>query len=72
MDKPMSYLQKHPSITRDRVAKFLADGQWKDVNIHASLYEARASGSPAIEMEMWSAPGQDRPTFEHAVKQEFA
>ncbi|KAJ2194116.1 Glycoside hydrolase, 38 vacuolar alpha mannosidase, partial [Coemansia sp. RSA 530] len=72
MDKPMSYLQKHPSITRDRVAKFLADGQWKDVNIHASLYEARASGSPAIELEMWSAPGQDRPTFEHAVKQEFA
>ncbi|KAJ2207820.1 Glycoside hydrolase, 38 vacuolar alpha mannosidase [Coemansia sp. RSA 521] len=68
----MSYLQKHPSITRDRVAKFLADGQWKDVNIHASLYEARASGSPAIELEMWSAPGQDRPTFEHAVKQEFA
>ncbi|KAJ1779652.1 Glycoside hydrolase, 38 vacuolar alpha mannosidase [Coemansia sp. RSA 2523] len=72
MDKPMSYLQKHPSITRDRVAKFLADGQWKDVNIHASLYKARASGSPAIELEMWSAPGQDRPTFEHAVKQEFA
>ncbi|KAJ1881778.1 Glycoside hydrolase, 38 vacuolar alpha mannosidase [Coemansia sp. RSA 486] len=67
----MSYLQKHPSITRSRVNNFIKDNQWKDVNIQATLYDMRVSGEPHVELEVWSAPGQDRPTFEHAVKQHF-
>ncbi|KAJ1960607.1 Glycoside hydrolase, 38 vacuolar alpha mannosidase [Dipsacomyces acuminosporus] len=71
MDKPMSYLQKHPDVTRQRIGNFLANNQWKDVNINSALYEMRASGEPHIKLEVWSAPGQDRPTFAHAVQQEF-
>ncbi|KAJ2159106.1 Glycoside hydrolase, 38 vacuolar alpha mannosidase [Coemansia sp. RSA 552] len=71
MDKPVSYLQKHPSITLGRIARFLAPGYWEDVNIHASLYEARVNGPPHIKLEAWSAPGQERPAFEHAVTQDF-
>ncbi|ORX69069.1 hypothetical protein DL89DRAFT_275108 [Linderina pennispora] len=65
------YGHKHRSITNSRVNNFLDDGQWKDVNIQAVLYDLRVSGSPHINLEVWSAPGQDRPTFEHAVKQKF-
>ncbi|KAJ1643845.1 Glycoside hydrolase, 38 vacuolar alpha mannosidase [Coemansia asiatica] len=71
MQRHMSYLQKHPSITRSRVNNFINDNQWKDVNIKATLYDMRISGEPHVQLEAWSAPGQDRPTFEHAVKQNF-
>ncbi|KAJ1744082.1 Glycoside hydrolase, 38 vacuolar alpha mannosidase [Coemansia sp. RSA 1086] len=66
-----SYMQKHPKITRERVSKFLDGVQWRDVNIHASLYETRVSGKPSIELEAWSAPGQERPPFAYAVKQQY-
>ncbi|KAJ2862753.1 Glycoside hydrolase, 38 vacuolar alpha mannosidase, partial [Coemansia asiatica] len=71
MQRHMSYLQKHPSITRSRVNNFINDNQWKDVNIKATLYDMLISGEPHVQLEAWSAPGQDRPTFEHAVKQNF-
>ncbi|KAJ1942521.1 Glycoside hydrolase, 38 vacuolar alpha mannosidase [Kickxella alabastrina] len=71
MNKHMSYLQKHPAITRSRVNNFMGDNQWKDVNIQATLYDMCVSGEPHVKLEVWSAPGQDRPSFEHAVKQEF-
>ncbi|KAJ2715718.1 Glycoside hydrolase, 38 vacuolar alpha mannosidase [Coemansia sp. D1744] len=72
MKPHMSYLQKHPSITRSRVSNFVNDNyQWKDVNIQAVLYDVKASGEPHVQLKVWSAPGQERPTFEHAVKQEF-
>ncbi|KAJ2848981.1 Glycoside hydrolase, 38 vacuolar alpha mannosidase [Coemansia brasiliensis] len=67
----MSYLQKHSDITRSRVNNFVNDNQWKDVNIQSVLYNLIMSGEPHVELEMWSAPGQERPPFEHAVKQQF-
>ncbi|KAJ2828124.1 Glycoside hydrolase, 38 vacuolar alpha mannosidase [Coemansia erecta] len=67
----MSYLQKHPAITRSRVSNFVSDNQWKDVNIQAVLYDLKVSGEPHVQLEVWSAPGQERPTFKHAVRQEF-
>ncbi|KAJ2082492.1 Glycoside hydrolase, 38 vacuolar alpha mannosidase [Coemansia sp. RSA 988] len=72
MDKPVSYLQKHRGITKGRVERFLSNGQWEKVNLNASLYDARVSGKPNVELEAWSAPAQERPTFAHAVKQPFA
>ncbi|KAJ1735830.1 Glycoside hydrolase, 38 vacuolar alpha mannosidase [Coemansia biformis] len=72
MEKPMSYVQKHRSITQQRLANFLTGGQWKDVNIHASLNEAVARGHPSIELELWSAQAQERPTFAHAAEQQFS
>ncbi|KAJ2721122.1 Glycoside hydrolase, 38 vacuolar alpha mannosidase [Coemansia sp. Benny D115] len=71
MQSHMSYLQKHPSITRSRINNFLSDNQWKDVNIQAVLYDLTVSGEPHVRLEVWSAPGQERPTFAHAVKQKF-
>ncbi|KAJ1869415.1 Glycoside hydrolase, 38 vacuolar alpha mannosidase [Coemansia sp. RSA 990] len=72
MQHHMSYLQKHSDITRSRVNNFVNDNhQWKDVNIQAVLYDLRMGGEPHVELEMWSAPGQERPSFEHAVKQQF-
>ncbi|KAJ1718475.1 Glycoside hydrolase, 38 vacuolar alpha mannosidase, partial [Coemansia biformis] len=71
MQRHMSYLQKHPSITRSRVDNFVGDNQWKDVNIQTALYDLRVSGEPHVQLEVWSAPGQERPTFKHAVKQQF-
>ncbi|KAJ1724189.1 Glycoside hydrolase, 38 vacuolar alpha mannosidase [Coemansia erecta] len=67
----MSYLQKHPDVTKSRLNTFMSDSQFKDVNIHAALYEARVSGAPHVQLEVWAAEGTERPTFEHAVKQEF-
>ncbi|KAJ2776811.1 Glycoside hydrolase, 38 vacuolar alpha mannosidase [Coemansia javaensis] len=71
MDRHMSYLQKHPSITRSRVNNFIGGGQWSDVNVQTALYDLRVSGEPHIRLEVWSAPGQERPTFGHAVRQKF-
>ncbi|KAJ2553544.1 Glycoside hydrolase, 38 vacuolar alpha mannosidase, partial [Coemansia sp. RSA 1933] len=48
------------------------EGQWKDVNIHSVLYEARASGAPHVKMEVWAAPDQSRPTFGDAAQQTFS
>ncbi|KAI7833296.1 glycosyl hydrolases family 38 N-terminal domain-containing protein [Kickxella alabastrina] len=67
----MSYLQKHPDVTKSRLNTFMSNGQFKKANIHASLYESRVNGLPHVQMEVWAADGQERPTFEHAVKQEF-
>ncbi|KAJ2723339.1 Glycoside hydrolase, 38 vacuolar alpha mannosidase [Coemansia sp. Benny D115] len=67
----MSYLQKHPSVTTSRLETFISKNQFKDVNIHASLYEARVSGPPHVNMSVWAAEGTERPIFEHAIKQEF-
>ncbi|KAJ2468107.1 Glycoside hydrolase, 38 vacuolar alpha mannosidase [Coemansia sp. RSA 2322] len=72
MQKHMSYLQKHPSITRSRLSNFIGNNQWNDVNIQSVLYDQRISGEPHVMLEVWSAPGQERPTFGHAVKQEFS
>ncbi|KAJ2402277.1 Glycoside hydrolase, 38 vacuolar alpha mannosidase [Coemansia sp. RSA 2559] len=71
MQRHMSYLQKHPSITRGRINNFTSDNQWKDVNLQAVLYDLRVSGEPHVKLEVWSAPGQERPPFSHAVKQEY-
>ncbi|KAJ1802124.1 Glycoside hydrolase, 38 vacuolar alpha mannosidase, partial [Coemansia sp. RSA 2599] len=71
MEKQTSYFQKHPGVTKSNFGTFMSNGQFKDVGIHASIFEARVTGTPHVELEAWSAPDQERPTFEHAVKQEF-
>ncbi|KAJ1900621.1 Glycoside hydrolase, 38 vacuolar alpha mannosidase [Coemansia sp. IMI 209127] len=68
----MSSVQKHPSITKQRIETFLQDGQWKDVNIHSALYDVRFSGEPHVKMEAWAAPEQSRPAFDYAAQQSFS
>ncbi|KAJ2811264.1 Glycoside hydrolase, 38 vacuolar alpha mannosidase [Coemansia furcata] len=71
MEHHTSYLQKHASITRSRINNFINDGQWRDVNLKSVIEYLRVSGEPHVSLEVWSAPGQDRPAFEHAVKQKY-
>ncbi|KAJ2743616.1 Glycoside hydrolase, 38 vacuolar alpha mannosidase [Coemansia sp. BCRC 34301] len=71
MEHHMSYLQKHANITKSRINNFIGDNQWKDVNIKSVLEHLRISGEPHVKLEVWSAPGQERPTFAHAAKQEY-
>ncbi|KAI9504908.1 galactose mutarotase-like domain-containing protein [Coemansia spiralis] len=71
MQRHISYLQKHQYITRSRIGNFLSDSQWNDVNIQPALYDLKVSGEPYIKLEVWSAPGQERPPFKHAVKQKY-
>ncbi|KOS18877.1 Alpha-mannosidase [Escovopsis weberi] len=59
------------SILRGRIEPFYRSGQYEKVNLLANLYNARVSGKPHVELSVWSAPGQDRPTFEHARSQKF-
>ncbi|KAJ2115674.1 Glycoside hydrolase, 38 vacuolar alpha mannosidase [Coemansia sp. RSA 922] len=71
MEHHPSYLQKHASITRSRINNFINDNQWRDVNLKSVIEYLRVSGEPHVSLQVWSAPGQDRPTFEHAVKQQY-
>lgn len=35
------------------------------------MYHGRVSGEPHIKLSVWSAPGQDRPSFEEATSHQF-
>ncbi|UKZ77413.1 hypothetical protein TrVFT333_005134 [Trichoderma virens FT-333] len=59
------------SILKGRIEPFYKSGQYDKVNLLANLYNARYSGKPHVQLSVWSAPGQERPTFEHAVSQQF-
>lgn len=59
------------SILKGRIEPFYKPGQYEKVNLLASLYNARYSGKPHVQLSVWDAPGQDRPTFEEATSHEF-
>ncbi|KAK5990370.1 Alpha-mannosidase [Cladobotryum mycophilum] len=59
------------AILKSRIELFYKSGQYDKVNLLANLYNAKYSGKPHVELSVWSAPGQERPSFEHAVSQTF-
>ncbi|RDA94431.1 hypothetical protein CP533_2252, partial [Ophiocordyceps camponoti-saundersi (nom. inval.)] len=59
------------SILKDRIEPFYKSGQYDKVNLLANLYKARFSGQPHVKLYVWSAPGQERPTFKEAVSHDF-
>ncbi|KAJ2489478.1 Glycoside hydrolase, 38 vacuolar alpha mannosidase [Coemansia sp. RSA 2050] len=71
MDRHMSYVQKHPNMTKDRLAHFMSNNLLQDVNLRAAMYDGRVSGSPHVKLEIWAANGLERPTFAEAIKQEY-
>ncbi|KAJ1676005.1 Glycoside hydrolase, 38 vacuolar alpha mannosidase [Spiromyces aspiralis] len=71
MEHHMSYFQKHRDITESRINNFYNSSMWNSVNIQSILFNATSSGSPHVELKVWSAPDQDRPTFAYASKQEY-
>eukprot|EP00842_Homolaphlyctis_polyrhiza_P004464 jgi/Hompol1/5018/HPOL_004093-RA len=58
-------MQKHRSITVERLDKFMENGQFGDVNIQATLWELRDSG--AVSLSVYSVPELRRIPFEEAV-----
>ncbi|KAJ1671279.1 Glycoside hydrolase, 38 vacuolar alpha mannosidase, partial [Coemansia sp. RSA 25] len=71
MDRHMSYVQKHPALTKDRLLHFMSRNLLQDVNLCAALFAGRVSGAPHVKLELWAANGLERPTFAEAVKQEY-
>lgn len=58
------------NIYRERLRMFTGQGQYKKQGLMNRLYDARLSGSPEIELSVWSAPKLSRPTFDEATKKE--
>ncbi|KAJ2747871.1 Glycoside hydrolase, 38 vacuolar alpha mannosidase [Coemansia sp. BCRC 34301] len=71
MDRHMSYVQKHPALTKDRILHFMSRNLMQDANLCAALFSGRVSGAPYVKLELWAANGLERPTFAEAVKQKY-
>ncbi|KAL5612396.1 uncharacterized protein BROUX77_002552 [Berkeleyomyces rouxiae] len=63
--------QRITGIYRERIAQFTAEGQWESHNLRSVMYDGKATSSPHVRLWAWQAPGQERPTFKHAVAQNF-
>ncbi|KAH8800267.1 glycoside hydrolase family 38 protein [Xylogone sp. PMI_703] len=59
------------SILKDRIELFYKSGQYDKVNLLATLYSDKFSGEPHVKLYSWSAPGQERPSFEEAILHDF-
>ena len=57
-------------IYKDRLRQFTGNGQYKQQGLMAKLDDARLSGEPHVKLQVWSAPGQSRPTFEEATSKD--
>ncbi|KAG2052533.1 glycoside hydrolase family 38 protein [Suillus hirtellus] len=57
-------------LTQNRLSTFLG-GHFEDVNLSSVLYTHRIDGSHHVDLQVWSAPGLTKPSFQEATKQEF-
>lgn len=46
-------------------------GHFSDINLSSALYIHRLYDSEHVKLEVWSAPGLSKPSFEEAMKQTF-
>lgn len=58
------------NLTRDRLNTFHG-GHYSDVNLSSILFTHRVDNPAHVKLEVWSAPGMSKPTFEEAMKQKF-
>ncbi|KAG5729173.1 hypothetical protein E4T56_gene15675, partial [Termitomyces sp. T112] len=58
------------SLTKDRIGKFHG-GRYSDINLSSVLFTHRIDNSEHVKLQVWSAPGLEKPTFEEAMKQKF-
>ncbi|KAG2207470.1 hypothetical protein INT47_004218 [Mucor saturninus] len=60
------------NITHSRINNFLADGgQFHGMGIHRNLWIKRQSGSPHVNLKVYSVPDLKRLTYKEAVAQKF-
>ena len=57
-------------LTRDRLNTFLG-GHFGDVNLSSVLFVHRLDSPSHVKLQVWSAPGLSKPSFEEAIKQNF-
>ncbi|KAK7035350.1 Glycoside hydrolase, 38 vacuolar alpha mannosidase [Paramarasmius palmivorus] len=58
------------NLTRDRLNNFNG-GHYADVNLASVLFTHRIDNAEHVKLQVWSAPGLTKPTFEEAMKQKF-
>ncbi|KAI0640866.1 glycosyl hydrolases family 38 N-terminal domain-containing protein [Trametes meyenii] len=57
-------------LTKDRLGTFNG-GHFSDVNLSSVLFTHRIDNQEHVKLEVWSAPGLSKPSFEEALKQKF-
>ncbi|EJF58912.1 glycoside hydrolase family 38 protein [Dichomitus squalens LYAD-421 SS1] len=57
-------------LTQNRLGTFNG-GHFSDVNLSSVLYIHRIDNQEHVKLEVWSAPGLTKPSFEEAMKQKF-
>ena len=57
-------------LTQSRLGTFHG-GHFADVNLSSVLFTHRIDNREHVQLEVWSAPGLTKPTFEEALKQKF-
>ncbi|KAF9070390.1 glycosyl hydrolases family 38 N-terminal domain-containing protein [Rhodocollybia butyracea] len=58
------------SLSQNRLDTFVG-GHFADVNLSSVLFTHRLDNAEHVQLEVWSAPGLTKPTFEEAMKQKF-
>lgn len=58
------------SLTTDRTRQFTG-GRYSPLNLAAVLFTDRKDDKNHVRLSVWSAPGNSKPSFDEAMKQEF-
>ncbi|KAG6826715.1 hypothetical protein H0H92_014762 [Tricholoma furcatifolium] len=58
------------NLTKDRLGTFTG-GRYSDLNLQSALFTHRVDSPDLVKLQVWSAPGLSKPTFEEAMKQNF-
>lgn len=58
------------SLTRNRLDTFLG-GHFSDVNLSSVLFIHRLDNPNHVKLQVWSAPGLSKPSFQEAMQQTF-
>lgn len=57
-------------LTKNRIGG-LTGGHFADVNLSSVLFTHRVDNSSHVKLQVWSAPGLSKPTFQEAMKHNF-
>ena len=57
-------------LTKNRLDTFTG-GHFSDVNLSSVLFTHRLSDAEHVKLEVWSAPGLTKPSFQEAMMQKF-